>query len=232
MAGDPHLAFVPVLIGSFPRWLEYFEEHCPFAKPDQLALHRRTIALRQGHVTVSAAVSDSAFVQLLYDTLRAWGIGSRRSKLRSLPDFTGALRTSLPSIQALEGLRVDGEEMGADNAVDAVWNTIEQLHVVDNNAILVAGTKTLHHLLPELVPPMDREYTQRLFCWGNPQFQYAQRECFRLAFAALVFVARKVDPSQYVGTHPWHTSPTKVLDNALVGLVRAVDDGVQPPTLM
>jgi hypothetical protein len=38
--------------------------------------------------------------------------------------------------------------------------------------------------------------------------------------------ARDVDPRQYVGAHPWHTSASKVLDNALVGLMRAIGDGV------
>jgi hypothetical protein len=108
----------------------------------------------------------------------------------------------------------------------ATWSTIEALNVVDNDAQLVAGTKTLHHLLPDLVPPMDREYAQRFFRWHSPQFQYGQEKCFKIAFAALVLVARQVDPRQYVGTHPWHTSATKVLDNALVGFMCAVDDGV------
>jgi len=26
-----------------------------------------------------------------------------------------------------------------------------------------------------------------------------------------------VNPSQYVGKHPWHTSATKVIDNAVAG---------------
>jgi hypothetical protein len=97
---------------------------------------------------------------------------------------------------------------------------------VDNNAPLVAGSKALHHLLPELVPPMDRAYTQQFFGWHNPEFQYGQQKCFRIAFAALALVARRVNPRQFVEAHPWNTSVTKVLDNALVGLLCAVRDGL------
>lgn len=34
----------------------------------------------------------------------------------------------------------------------------------------MAGSKTLHHLLPDLVPPIDREYTRPFFGLHNPEF--------------------------------------------------------------
>ena len=34
------------------------------------------------------------------------------------------------------------------------------------------------------------------------------------------------NPRKYVGAHPWNTSQTKVLDNALIGLMCAIGDGV------
>jgi hypothetical protein len=70
---------------------------------------------------------------------------------------------------------------------------------------------------------MDREYTQTFFGWHNPQFQYGQRTCFAEAFGAFVQIARSVNPSQYVNTG-WNSSRTKVLDNALVGLLQWVKD--------
>jgi hypothetical protein len=124
----------------------------------------------------------------------------------------------------LQGLSIDAASLGVDNAAELVWKAVERLEVTESKATLVAGTKTLHHLLPELVPPMDREYTQRFFGWHNPQFQYGQEKCFRSAFGAFAFIAREVNPRQFVGTHAWNTSLTKVLDNALVGLMRASDD--------
>lgn len=225
MPTDSHLVFVPALIDGFPRWLEYFAHHGPFTRPDQLACHRKTTALRAAHVTIASAVLDENFVVSLYDTLKAWGLGNRRSLLRPLPEFSAALAGVLPQLQALDSLRIDAPELEVDATIHAVWSVIESLNVADNQAQLVAGTKTLHHLLPELVPPMDRAYTQQFFRWHNPQFQYGQPKCFNLAYAALVHVARSTLARQYVGTHPWHTSITKVLDNALVGFVKAVQDG-------
>jgi hypothetical protein len=225
MSANSHLALIPLLIGEFPRWLDYFAQHGPFKKPDQLAHHRKTIELRLGHTSAGGAIADPMFVESLYETLKAWGIGSRRSRLHPLQQFHAALLAAAPNVAALETLRVDAEALDVDNTVEALWKIIDTFKVVENDAQLVAGTKTLHHVLPDLVPSMDREYTQQFFRWHNPQFQYGQRKCFETAYAALILVARKVDARQYVGTDLWNTSVTKVLDNALVGLMCAIQNG-------
>src|SRR5262249_6245168 len=90
--------------------------------------------------------------------------------------------------------------------------------IVDNNTRIVPGSKALHHLLPELIVPIDRAYTQTFFRWQNPRFQYEQASCFQQAFAAFAEIARRVHPVQYV-SDGWNSSRTKVIDNALVGMV-------------
>jgi hypothetical protein len=127
MPTDSHLTLVPVLIDGFPRWVEYFQQHVPFSKPDQLAFHRQTIDLRMSHGSASAALRDPAFVESLYQTLKAWGIGSRHSRLRSLPDVTLALQAAAPQVAALEGFRIDANGMEVDAVADAVWTAIETL---------------------------------------------------------------------------------------------------------
>ena len=72
---------------------------------------------------------------------------------------------------------------------------------------------------------MDRRYTQRFFGWNDYQFLNEQEQCFRVAYTALVLVARRANVARYVRTHPWHSSVSKVLDSGLVGLVKAIEDG-------
>jgi hypothetical protein len=93
----------------------------------------------------------------------------------------------------------------------------QSLEIVRNNARIVPGSKALHHLLPELVVPIDRAYTQRFFDWANPTFQSFPERCFRQAFTAFARIARETQPQQYEGSG-WYTSRTKVIDNAIVGL--------------
>lgn len=94
--------------------------------------------------------------------------------------------------------------------------------LVANKAKLVAGTKTLHHLLPDLVVPMDRAWTGRFFQLHPPEWQDQdnQRRTFRRVYGHLADVARRTNPDQYVTGEGWHTSRTKILDNALIGFCR------------
>jgi hypothetical protein len=39
----------------------------------------------------------------------------------------------------------------------------QALDVSESGATVVANSKALHHLLPRLVPPVDRQYTLRFF---------------------------------------------------------------------
>ncbi|HXK40250.1 MAG TPA: hypothetical protein VJ837_05445, partial [Candidatus Paceibacterota bacterium] len=99
-----------------------------------------------------------------------------------------------------------------------LWRVVRDLSIVDNDSRIVPGTKALHHILPELVVPIDRAYTQRFFRWHNPEFQYGQRQCFEHAFISFVRIARATNPQQYLGDG-WNSSSTKVIDNAIVGML-------------
>ena len=221
-----HRAFVPLLVAKFPRWLDHFVQHGPFTRPDQLRWHLKAISLRRQHDSVAAALEDAVFVEALYNTLLAWGVGSRGSSLVPLAEFAPRLRSVNATLKLLEPLRIDADNPNNRGSIESLlWNVIESMGVVRNKAPLVAGSKTLHHLLPDLVPPMDRAYTQTFFGWHAPQFQNNQASCFGLAYETLAAVARRVEASEHVGTHAWHSSVTKVLDNGLVGLVCAIQDG-------
>jgi hypothetical protein len=207
------------LIADFPRYLQLFERDPPFRRYGQWEYHFETIKRRRALGSAKAALTDNEFLAGLYKTLQAWGIGIRGSKLRSAEEFASALRAKGSEIVALDGTAIDDPKMNAHETGQQVWHLINTLGIVDNKTRIVPGTKALHHLLPELVVPIDRAYTQEFFCWHNPTFQHEQQRCFDQAFAAFAEVARKANPAQYVGQNDWHTSRTKVIDNALIGFI-------------
>jgi len=206
------------LVKNFPFFLKYYTEHCLFTKPGQLEHHRNTIQQRFQLGSAKAALKDDLFLKSLYKTLQAWGIGSRGSKIKSFDNFVISLNELAPEICMLDGLNLDKKDLEINYVIQKIWNIMNRMQIVDNIATLVPCSKTLHHILPDLIVPMDREYTQVFFGWQNPQFQYGQENCFYEAFKAFVHISRNVKPSQYVGDG-WNTSLTKVIDNGVVGLV-------------
>lgn len=125
-------------------------------------------------------------------------------------------------------LTIDAPDLPND-LPDQLWQLIDSLGVVENKAKLVAGTKTLHHLVPDLVPPMDREWTGLFFRFHLPEWQdpQGQRRILGIACTQFATVARRVRPGEYATGQRWRTSRTKILDNALIGFCKA-DLGSQP----
>ena len=223
MTEEKHTGAIKVLVEKFPLWLSYFESNGPFRRSNQLQYHRETVDRRLELGSASAAVTDEQFQRALYKTLRAWGIGARGSRLKPFDAFVLSLGRLKEAVAQLETATIDDQRLDITATIDKLWALQSQLPIVENAATLVPVTKALHHVLPELVVPMDREYTQTFFGWHNPQFQYGQRNCFAEAFRAFVQIARLVNPSQYVN-RGWNSSRTKVLDNGLVGLLQWVKD--------
>jgi hypothetical protein len=208
-----------LLTRGFDEHLAVFEKRTPFDKP-QLAAHRATIALRLEAGSVARTLRNDRFFPHLYETLRLWKIGVRRSRLVPPEAFVRAIRSHQKEIEAFEGISID-DLRDEEKVSDQLWRLIDSLGIVENDATVVAGTKALHHLLPDLVVPIDRAYTGTFFGWRD--FQYQQERSFREGFLTFAVVAREVRPQQYIGVN-WNTSRTKVLDNALVGLLIGLGD--------
>lgn len=205
------------LVECFPIFLKAFKENCPFQKYGQFEYHNNTIRIRRTHDSVSEALKDDSFLKSLYSTLEAWGLGTRASNLKEFPKFVASLRSKEKQLSDLDNILIDDKDLNVSSIMKKLLNLIFSLDIVDNKAKLVSSTKTLHHILPDLVVPIDRAYTQSFFGWQNPEFQYNQKDCFEKAFKAFVWVARQTNPEQYVG-EGWNTSRTKVIDNAIIGI--------------
>jgi hypothetical protein len=208
------------LVDGFGRYVQTYDDRAPFSG-EQLTAHRATIALRRQAGSVRAAVENQQFITSLRQTLLAWGLGRRASRLMPDDKFAEALHAAVPRIEPLEPLTIDAAGL-PDNIAETLRLIIDSLGVVQNKAKLVAGTKTLHHLLPDLVPPMDRAWTGKFFNFHLPEWQDAggQRRIFQIAYDRFVKVAQQAGPEQYLTGTGWHTSRTKIIDNALIGFCK------------
>lgn len=211
---------VSELINGFPRYLEYFLSEPPFSRTEQLENHVRTIRLRRSIGSASEAIDSEDFLNSLYATLKSWGIGMRGSNLRPFDEFRIAIRESVGSINKLDGIKIDDPKTHSSDLSNSLWSIIASLNIVKNNAPIVAGTKALHHILPDLVVPVDRAYTQKFFGWKNPEFQYGQEKVFGVSFRTFAQVASKLDLEQFL-SDGWCSSKTKIIDNAIIGFVCA-----------
>jgi hypothetical protein len=212
---------VDCLIAHFASYLDL-----GVSRPDQLDTKDKqyltTIKLRGKFPTVRDALANDDFLQNVHSTLLGYFGLARSTKILPLELFRRELRRHEQSIASF-----DGKNLAAGlsaTCVEELWKLIQQLTTVECKRRLVSGTKTLHLLLPDLVVPVDGKYTGAfLFRYGT-DFDAGdpEQQTFRIAFAAFQTIAKAVDPKNYVGKHPMHTTPTKVIDNGVMGFVERV----------
>ncbi len=216
---------VAELVSGFGHYVEVYDLRVPFARKGQFEMHLATIGRRRRLGTVAKALADDLFLNDLYGTLQAWGIGRRASRLVPLAAFRERLRACEAQFRSLEQFRLSDPIAGSSHVTEEIRSLIGDIHVVDNRSLIVPGTKTLHHLLPDLVPPMDRAWTGAFFRWSAAAPQSGQSATFARTFQAMARVAREVSPEQYVGPG-WRTCSAKIVDNALVGFCK--ERGIEP----
>ena len=194
--------------------------------------HIESIKLRRTHQLPSQAVSDVDFLVNLHSTLVAWRIA--RAGLVSVKEFATHVTRIGNALDPLSEYRI--EEIHDDSINDmtkVIWAAISNLPITDKHARMVYGSKAIHHLLPDLVPPMDRKYTGYIFgknnCNGNNHYHFhssREAQTFSDIFPEFIRIA-KYFASELVeleyqfknDADNFNTSIPKILDNAIVGFL-------------
>jgi hypothetical protein len=124
----------------------------------------------------------------------------------------------------VQQLRIDRLDPGkVREVVEAAWEIMSSLRVGIGQTLLVANSKALHHLLPGLIPPIDRSYTLMFFV-GRP-YIYRGRDAdyFRVLYPLFQEIAVRCSGEihRFIATPPegMNTSVTKVIDNAILGFM-------------
>ena len=208
------------LTHNFDEYVEVFESSRKWI--DSRSTHIRTIKKRRC-LGVEGSINSDKFLESLRDTLVGWGMEARNADLVSLDRFKEQFKEHKALVVPLDGKSI----VELDDYTDDLWTAIECLGLSETGSQIVTGSKALHHLLPELLPPIDRRHTGSFFQYTRsaPQFSHGdkrkQKEAFQYILERFSLIAEKVDLSQYVDSSlaTYATSESKVIDNAIVGFV-------------
>ena len=213
---------VEELCQNFDSYLLDFDRVDPFTGPS-VYFHLRTLE-RLKTVGLSKALDDNLFFEYLYATLASWGMhrmGPKGAKLVDFSDFMVTIQSQKERILDLQDARLTSlseEELG--HITNKLCSLLSHLRVSSTDTQLVAGSKALHHLLPNLVPPIDGEHTLRFIYGYKPTYESDERK-FKKTFPVFWVIGKREKSTiqQWIGK-PFHTSETKVIDNAIVGYVK------------
>jgi hypothetical protein len=206
----------------FPESLDAFDQSLIFSGPS-VYFHQKAIAQRRTYTSAARALDDPAFIESIYATLTAWGMhrmGKGNARLVDFPNLCNSFQRARPLIQQLEGYCLWAlPENQLLVVTNAIWEVINLLEVGIGGVKIVSGSKALHHILPELAPPIDRQYTLQYFL-GKKNIKQRGEEEFKLIFPCFVSIAiqnRSEIEKALARGGGMNTSLTKVIDNAIVG---------------
>lgn len=207
---------------DFGGCLDYFDAAEPFVGPSGY-FHRKTLAARSVHTSIPSLLKDDLFFDWLYATLTAWGLhrmGPGNTKLRDLEEIKESFREQTTALESLSDFRItrltssDGESI-----TPQIWSILSSLRISVAKAQIVANSKALHHVLPALVPPIDREYIFNFF-YNRKSLSIPEDEAFPEIYGGMCRLA--ADHAEEINLRigeGFHTSEAKVIDNAIVGYV-------------
>lgn len=178
---------------------------------------------------LQAAEGDfDRFADLVYAVLASWGMhrmGRGGSKMREFADF----RASLANVWDLV---TDLRRATPDSLDETGWRDLRRAFVgircMATGTSLVGNSKVLAHALPNIVAPVDREYTMN-FLFGSSHIVNGiegEWEILRTVLCRFFYPLAQADAlkpklrpwMENSHFYPWDTSALKIVDNLIIGL--------------
>ena len=152
-------------------------------------------------------------------------MGKTGSKIQSFEVFQ-------KGIDGIRGEIKAAESINYYSVNDEDWRLLGKIfmhkNVMASETSIVGNSKVMAHLLPDIVPPIDREYTLKLLK-GNTNIKNDIFYEWRLMHEIIsdFFIPIAVDQNfsslaqgwiSNQSQYPWDTSVLKVIDNIVIGM--------------
>jgi hypothetical protein len=121
-------------------------------------------------------------------------LGPQAAKVADFSPIVTALRGRAPALEELWPLRITQlTEHAVHSAAVLARNVIADVKVSTSQTQIVAGSMFLHHVLPDLIPPIDRRYTFTFFT--GQKMVPSDQAAFLEWFPILARIATECRPS-------------------------------------
>lgn len=110
-------------------------------------------------------LSDS-HIENIYATLASWGMhrmGVTKTKMVNFNGFKNSILKQRASLLELKDIKFESVNINIVELIEQLNEICFSFQVSESKSKLVANSKTLAHILPNLVPPIDRQHTVRFF---------------------------------------------------------------------
>lgn len=178
-------------------------------------------------------------IEMVYATLASWGMhrtGVGGAKMPDYKVFHDSVTDNSSKLKMLQNKRI--EKLSEEEFKESLYQ-IEVLCFADDgikattsNSRLVSSSKTLAHILPDLVPPIDREYTLNFFYGNTNLSDKRSKEALRKAMTMVHDIYHDIDQGKemqclaqaYQKTTSSIVSLPKIIDNVIIDIQGPVNE--------
>lgn len=210
------------ILANHARYHEKYYAVKTFGGPS-LYFHRRALEM--------AGKDYDRCLEYIYAVLTSWGMhrmGGGGSKMRDFEAFQASMMRLREPIARARLIRQEA-------VTEEDWTVLREIfagiRVMASETLLVGNSKVMAHLLANIVPPIDREYTLK-FLRGHGQIRNGIDHEWplmrRIIEEFFLPVARDATFRKQAELwmadqerHPWDTSLLKVIDNLVIGAMKS-----------
>jgi len=168
---------------------------------------------------MSKLLKDKEFIELIYCALDSWNMNQRGSKLVQYPIFAKSIESQASILDNLYKVRLENIPVNEKEQIfDYLKTLFTKLNITTWKTKIVWISKTLHFLLPNLVPPIDRTFTMDFLYWHiNYKTWKNEVENFIEIINWFEIIANKLKLTKAdIDFEWWNTSIPKLIDNAII----------------
>lgn len=210
---------------TFFFFVDYNKQYSPFGHGS--LMYKSLIAYRQGK-GIEELLDDDMFHTFMYGSLRDFKMDSRGARLARDKDMKASILSHKEMLIALYEHKLHTIKSMGDEGLDILSllkKLFYNLQIMKTNRRIVGVSKALHFLLPDLVTPIDGNYTLTAIYGSNKQFKDVSEEFieFREFFTRTYHIAKKLNLTPEDTNDERNRSIPKMIDNAIIGGVTCLE---------
>jgi len=174
-------------------------------------------------------LADYKFKSDLYRAVKKWveKAAYKGCKLKSYDNFYKAIQKIGNDLEKIKKVTLESlveKEENLSQIKETLKSIFEKLETADQNVQLVSNSKTLFHLLPDLIMPVDREHVLSFFI-GRNRTNSVRREketeyfigVFNYYYRICKEKSTQIKNIYYKKRREYDSSIPKIIDNAICG---------------
>ena len=204
---------------NYTKYISYLEKiHESFGGP---SVHFHGRALEEGKMQFLS----NTHLEMTYAVLASWGMhrmGNTKTKMVGYSQFQESILQFETQLRQLKDLQIQDFKTEPFDVFEKLVELCFAFKVSVSESKLVGNSKTLAHILPNLVPPIDRQYTIRFFSEnlfnfrGDEEIKYFRHIISRMyQFTEVIREDRSISLDLI-----FNTSYPKIFDNLIMAYIK------------